>query len=170
MTIEIPSEAPGRWLQALAVLLVVGSGVTSGVFFAFSTFVMAALARLPSWQGLSAMNAISVTAVNPLFMLALFGTALGCLAIIPMSLREASGLPALCLIAAALIYVLAVPGVTMVANVPLNDGLAVFDSTRQDIDVVWPGYLRDWGFWNHVRTVGGLVSTTLFALALVRLK
>lgn len=170
MTIETLSEGHLRGLQALVILLIVGCGATGGVFFAFSTFVMSALARLTSLQGLTAMNAINVTAVTPLFMLLLFGTAAGCLAVLPLSLKALPGLTAFCLILAAFLYIVAVPGVTMAVNVPLNNALAAFDSTRQDIDVVWPAYLRDWGVWNHVRTFGGLVSAALFALVLTRLK
>ena len=36
---------------------------------------MSALARLQPAQGIAAMQAINITAINPLFMLALFGTA-----------------------------------------------------------------------------------------------
>lgn len=42
----------------LTVLGVLGTGVTAGVFCAFSTFVMRGLAALPPAQGVAAMNAI----------------------------------------------------------------------------------------------------------------
>lgn len=58
----------------------------------------------------------------------------------------------------------------MAMNVPLNNALAVFDSARHNVDAVWPAYLRDWSFWNHFRTAGGLASAFLFAVALSRLK
>lgn len=170
MSIEALSVTNVRWLPLACVLLAVGSGAAGGVFFAFSTFVMPALARLPSVQGVAAMNAISVTAVTPLFMLLLFGVAVGCLAVLPLGWKALPTLPALCVVAGALVYLLAVIGVTMVMNVPLNNALAAFDASRQSVDAVWPAYLRDWGFWNHVRTVGGLSSALLFALALARLK
>ena len=56
--------------------------MVAGVFFAFSAFVMRALARLPAPQGIAAMRAINVVAVTPAFMVALFGTALACGALI----------------------------------------------------------------------------------------
>jgi len=52
------------------------------VFFAFSNFVMPALARLPAAGGIAAMNSISITVITPLFMTALFGTGLICLVLI----------------------------------------------------------------------------------------
>jgi uncharacterized membrane protein len=53
----------------------VSAAAMGGVFFAFSTFVMAALGRLPPAQGMAAMQEINRTAPTPWFMVPLFGTA-----------------------------------------------------------------------------------------------
>ena len=63
--------------QRVKVAAAVGAGTAGGVFFAFSTFVMRALDRLPPAHSLAAMQAINKDAPNPLFMAALFGTAAG---------------------------------------------------------------------------------------------
>lgn len=55
-----------------------GCGVAGGAFFAFSTFIMRALARLPAPQGIAAMQSINVVVITPLFMMALFGTGAAC--------------------------------------------------------------------------------------------
>lgn len=57
----------------------IGCGLVGGAFFAFSSFVMSALARLPTPSGIAAMQAINLAAITPLFMLALFGTGVACL-------------------------------------------------------------------------------------------
>ena len=62
------------WLGSLAIASAVGSALAAGVFFAFSTFVMPALARMQPREGLAAMQAINVAAVNPWLMTLLFGT------------------------------------------------------------------------------------------------
>ena len=64
----------------LTFISAIGCGLVGGVFFAFSTFVMQGLGRLPAPQGAAAMQAINVTAVTPVFMAALFGTAAVCIA------------------------------------------------------------------------------------------
>ena len=64
-----------RW-KIFAVALSSAMTAVSGVFFAFSNFVMAALGRIPAAEGMRAMQEINVTVINPLFMGALFGTAL----------------------------------------------------------------------------------------------
>jgi uncharacterized membrane protein len=68
-----------RYLFYLTFTAAIGCGLVAGVFFAFSTFVMPALARLQPAQGIAAMQSINITAINPLFMLALLGTAVACL-------------------------------------------------------------------------------------------
>jgi hypothetical protein len=60
--------------KTLTMITAVGAGVAGGVFFAFSTFVMPALHRLPKPQGMAAMQSINKAAPNPLFMAVLFGT------------------------------------------------------------------------------------------------
>jgi hypothetical protein len=52
------------WLVVLAFAGALGSGLMAGAFFAFSTFVMRALARLPAAEGIAAMQSINVAAIN----------------------------------------------------------------------------------------------------------
>lgn len=84
------------FLIVLALLAALGCGLVGGAFFAFSSFVMPALGRLPGAEGIAAMQAINILAVTPAFMAALFGTAAVCL-----GLGAASSLAASALLAAA---------------------------------------------------------------------
>jgi uncharacterized membrane protein len=52
-------------LITLKLLVCIGAGIIGGVFFAFSVFVMKALAALPPHQGIGAMQRINVTVLNP---------------------------------------------------------------------------------------------------------
>ena len=63
---------------ALKLLAALGCGLMAGVFFAFSAFVMNALARLPAAAGIAAMQSINITVINPLFMTVFLGTAANC--------------------------------------------------------------------------------------------
>jgi uncharacterized membrane protein len=60
-------------LLVLSLLTALGAGLVAGAFFAFSTFVMAALGRVPAHEGIRAMQQINITVINPWFMTALFG-------------------------------------------------------------------------------------------------
>lgn len=50
---------------AVTLIAALGCGLVAGVFFAFSSFVMPALKRLPPAQGISAMQSINRLAVAP---------------------------------------------------------------------------------------------------------
>jgi uncharacterized membrane protein len=66
----------------------------------------------------------------------------------------------------SLLYVIGTFLVTMVCNVPLNDALAVADPTSGDGARLWAGYLTNWTFWNHVRTVAALAAAALLTKSL----
>lgn len=131
----------------------VGSALVGGVFFAFSGFVVPALARLGA--GAAAMQAVNRAAVRPPLMLALFGTAALCV------LAPVLAGPSPLLLTAAGLYLLGTLGVTVAANVPLNDRLAADAGT-------WPDYRVRWTRWNTVRTVAALAASAVFAAALAR--
>jgi uncharacterized membrane protein len=65
------------WVALLTLCSALGSGLMAGVFFAFSTFVMRALARRPFAEGIEAMQEINRTVLNPWFLGVFFGTAGG---------------------------------------------------------------------------------------------
>lgn len=152
-----------RALDDLVLVAAVGSGVTGGIFYAFSTFVMPALARIPPEQGVAAMRQINVTVINPMFMLAFMGTALVCLILAGGALFWWGGLSGKLILAASLIYLVGCLAVTMALNVPLNDALARADAA--ELLKLWPRYLRDWTLWNHVRTAAPIAATALFMVA-----
>src|SRR4030095_1053439 len=82
-----------------------GCGLNGGVFFAFSAFVMKALARLAPAHGIAAMQSINVVAVTPVFMTALFGTGAVCVvAAVAALLRWGDG-RAVWLLVGGLLYV-----------------------------------------------------------------
>ena len=65
-----------------------GSALISGIFFAFSNFIMKALQRVPSPEGLLAMQTINVTVLNRGFLGVFMGTALICLILAVISITE----------------------------------------------------------------------------------
>ena len=153
-----------RTILALTFAAAIGSGIVGGIFYAFSSFVMAALGRLPSAQGAAAMNAINVTVINPTFMMAFMGTTLVCLVLAGGSLFWWGRTGATLSLAARLIYIVGCFGVTMVCNVPLNDQLAAVASAQEP--ALWSRYLDVWTAWNHVRTLASITSALLFSAAL----
>jgi uncharacterized membrane protein len=150
----------------VALVSALGAGLNAGVFFAFSTFVMPALGRLPAPQGIAAMQSINVKAINPWFMSALFGTAVVSLAAAVAALVDLGETYAPYLLAGGILYVLGAIAVTMVFNVPRNTTLAELDPASAEAAEYWPRYLTEWTRWNHVRTVAPLVAAGLETVAI----
>jgi len=143
----------------------IGSGLVAGIFFAFSTFVMAGLARLPASQGVAAMNHINVTVINPAFMTAFMGMTGLSLALGIGALFWWSEPGAKLVFAASLLYFFGCFGVTMVFNVPLNNRLASVSVAESA--ALWARYLKVWTMWNHVRTIAPMLASALFVAAQV---
>ena len=157
-----------QWLFGLTLASALGSGLMAGVFFAFSTFVMRALSRLPANQGIAAMQSINVAVINPVFLGVFLGTAVACAIAIIEALLHWSAPGSACLLAGGALYVVGTFLVTMLFNVPLNDALAKVTPEDPDGPGRWSFYLRRWTAWNHVRTLAALAATGLFAIALCR--
>jgi uncharacterized membrane protein len=151
---------------ALVVAGVVATGLVAGVFCGFSTFVMRGLAALPPAQGVAAMNAINVAAVAPAFMILFLGSAVLCavIAVVTFVLWPDDGKVELLLGSA--LYLFGAFGLTVVANVPRNETLQRLDPGTTEAAAYWPAYLREWTFWNHLRTVASAAAALVYALAL----
>lgn len=152
-------------LFALTLAAVLGSGLIAGVFFAFSTFVMRALARLPAGEGIAAMQAINVAVINPLFLGVFLGTgALSVAAIVAAWMRW--GRPGTAyLLAGGLLYLFGTFFVTILGNVPLNNSLAALAPADPEGARLWTDYVSRWTAWNHIRTAAALLAAGSFALA-----
>jgi uncharacterized membrane protein len=155
-----------RSVFTLTFAAALGSGLVAGVFFAFSSFVMPALGRLPPDQGLAAMQSVNVTVIAPGFMLALFGTAVIALMLGIGAIARWGQTGPMLILAASALYLIGCIGVTMGGNVPLNDAMAAVQAGSADGVTVWARYLRDWTFWNHVRMAASVGTCALYIAAL----
>jgi uncharacterized membrane protein len=153
-------------LFALTLIAALGCGLIAGVFFAFSTFVMRGLARLPSPQGIAAMQSINVTAITPTFMVALFGTALVCVALAVTALFMLDEDFAVYVLVGGALYPVGTIGVTMAFNVPRNNALAAADPDSPEAATLWNRYVAEWTAWNHVRGAAALGAAASLAIAL----
>src|SRR4030065_800470 len=113
-----------QWLFALTLFAALGCGLVAGVFFAFSTFVMKALARLPSGEGIAAMQSINVVVLNPWFLGAFLGTAAACVLALISTLLRWHEPGAIYLFIGSVLYLVGSLLVTIVFNVPRNEALA----------------------------------------------
>ena len=158
----------GTTVEVLTIVALLGSALVAGIFFAFSSFVLPALARMPADRAMAAMQSINITAVRPAFMSALFGTALIAVALMVIGLRCHGTGYRVPLLVGGLLYLVGVIGLTMFWHVPLNDELAVLDPSLPGSASVWGRYLSQWGAVNQLRWIAPLGSAVAFQVALRR--
>jgi uncharacterized membrane protein len=154
------------WLRALTVVGAVSTGPMAGVFLAFSTAVMPALARLDGERGCETMQRINKAIVNPLFLVVFLGCGLVGAALAVSSiwtwdqagagLRLAGGLLAF---GGGLVF-------TAVYHVPRNNALDAVGCGTPEAVAEWARYLREWVPANHVRGLACTLSLVLLLLAL----
>jgi uncharacterized membrane protein len=153
-------------LALLSLSTCVGAGLIAGVFFAFSAFIMKALAELPTEQGIAAMQRINVVVLNRSFLGVFVGTALLAVTCVATAFASLGSMASVWLLAGGASYIVGSFGVTTVFNVPRNQRLARLDARSMEAAAYWPVYIRKWLFWNHVRTTASAVSAACAALAL----
>ena len=145
-----------------------GSALVGGIFFAFSSFIMKALARVPTAEGIGAMQSINVVVLNPSFLGAFIGTAVLSLGAGGLALAGWGRPSASFFLGGALFYLVGTFGVTAFGNIPLNNRLAAVSATDPGARDVWEHYLGRWTRWNHVRMVAAMAAALLYSLGLMQ--
>ncbi|WP_394822197.1 DUF1772 domain-containing protein [Pendulispora albinea] len=137
----------------------------AGVFFAFSTFVMAGLGSVQPARGIAAMQGINQQAPTAWFMTALFGTALLCTILGVRSGLHLGEAGAVYRVAGCAMYLVAIV-LTIVYHVPRNGALAALDPASAEAATYWQYYLTNWTAWNHLRTIASFGAAILLTLGL----
>lgn len=142
-------------------------GLIGGVFYAFSTFIMKALGRIPAEAGIAAMQTINITVITPWFLGPFLLAAVACLIVMVAALLRWHGIDSLLLLGGGTLYLLGCMGVTFAFNIPRNNALAPLAPADPASATYWAEYLSSWTFWNSVRTAAALGAAALLIIALV---
>ena len=157
------------WALYLCTFLALWAMLTGGVFKAFSEFVMSGLAQAAPASGIAAMQGINRTVLRTEFVFAIL--ALG--AITPgfalYAFLALDSTAAALIVAAAAVYLPSTLFMTMLGNVPMNNRLDRVDAASAEGAEYWAHYVRRWTALNHFRTLGCIVTGTLYALAALEL-
>jgi uncharacterized membrane protein len=154
------------FLFVLTLVTALGCALSAGAMFAFSSFVMQALGRLPPARGIEAMQSINVLAVTPAFMTAVFGTAVACAVLAVWGIFTLDEDYGVYLLIGGVLYLGGTIGVTMAYNVPRNNALAAVDPDSAEGAELWSRYLTEWTRANHLRVAAGLAAAALLTIAL----
>ncbi|WP_189643730.1 anthrone oxygenase family protein [Deinococcus piscis] len=133
----------------------------AGTFFGFSSFIMPALQRLPSHQGVASMQSINLVVLKSSFMPVFMGTALVSAVLLVVLARSWRESGVLFVLIGSSLYLVGVFGVTVAVNVPLNEALARVTLGRTEPDGEWVRFLEGWLPANHLRAAAGGVAASL---------
>lgn len=147
------------------------TGLMAGLFYAFSFSVVLGLGKLPDADYIRAFQSINREIQNPIFLSCFMGIVL----LLPLSTYMHYSKPATpqfwLLLAATLIYVIGVFGVTVAGNIPLNNAIDTFklDSASADaITAQRTAFESKWNNLNMARTVASTLTLLLSVLACLR--
>lgn len=157
-----------RTYTALTYVAALGSATAGGTLFAFSTFVMKGLGRLPAPQGLAAMQSINMTATHPGVFAVLFGTTAASVPLAIHAFRDPGEVARPLLLVGSALYLIGTFAVTGAYHVPRNESLAKVDPASAAAPALWSKYVDDWTRMNHVRTAAGLAAAACFIAALAQ--
>lgn len=143
------------------------SGLVGGVFYAFSTFVMAGLERLPPAEGIAAMQSINVTALRPGLMIPFFGTLIAAVAVGVVGVVNWGDPASPWMLAGAVSYAIGTFAMTVGYHVPRNNLLAATAAMSLEAPAVWDRYRAQWTRWNHLRTASSMATAATLTVALV---
>ena len=153
------------WEVALVIAGLVGAAVSGGAFFAFSNFVMPALAKLQPGDGAAAMQAINVAAPTPTFVAAIASAGLFGMPVVVTNLDRLDE-AAVRYVAVGAVLSIGSFLITVAGNVPRNNAHDAIDADSPTGQSYWGHYLRSWTRLNTLHTLTSLASVATYAMAL----
>jgi uncharacterized membrane protein len=154
-----------NWIVYVCLALGLSSALVAGVFQAFSDFIMRGLVLAEAQGGIESMQHINTTVLRSVFLVTFLALVPTTLILAVYAMFKLSGVGQVLIVAAAIIYLVTVFGVTIFGNVPMNERLATLTYTSVEANAYWSTYGRVWTAWNHVRTIGAAAAAICFLLA-----
>lgn len=142
------------------------TALIAGLLYAYTCSVNLGLGRLKDEEYLKAMQSINAAIVNPLFMLSFLGAPIFLLLAMFLNFSQLGRFTFL--LAAFIVYIIGVLGITFARNVPLNNRLAEFDISSASLEEiaktrVW--YEKPWNRWHTIRTIAATIAVALIFIA-----
>jgi uncharacterized membrane protein len=138
--------------------------------YAYSCSVNTGLKNLADPAYLHAMQSINIAIQNPLFFISFMGL----LVIFPVTAFKyyhAGANTTFCLIlASGVIYFVAVFGITMLGNVPLNETLAKFnidEASLKEVASMRQRFEKPWNTFHTIRTIASIISFSFSILSAI---
>jgi len=154
----------------LCEIALLATALVSGIFLAFSDFIMKSLAAANPAGGIESMQIINRKVFKTIFMTLFMGMAALSPMLIIYAYFQVSGAAAGWIIAGGALYFIGVFAVTVFFNVPMNKHLALLDFACSDAEKYWMHtYVPLWTFWNSVRATAAGVAAICFLFACINM-
>lgn len=158
-----------EWVIWGILALSLAIGLVSGVFLAFSDFVMPSLLASKPAAGSEAMQVINRKVYASVFIVLLVGMIPVTALVSVLAYFYLSGPAATWLMAGGALYFVGVFLASMFGNIPMNRRLEAMPQGGTAAQTYWPAYVRGWQIWNHLRTVSSFATMACYAIAAVLL-
>ena len=145
---------------------VVLTGLSAGLFYAWSVSVIPGTQRIVDSTYLETMQSINRAILNPRFFLIFFGS-LVFLGLGSIYEFHTSKLAFAFMLAASIFYLLGTVGVTGLGNVPLNNQLDALDLTRISTEKVTEFRRYYESNWNRLHLIRTVFAVLAFALSVM---
>jgi len=158
-------------LFAFGHLSLLATGAIFGFFYAWVCSTMWGLDAADPSVAIAAMQAMNASVRNIVFAPAFFGTP-GVLLVTAMLARQSRRrVSARAFLAATLVYLFGGLVLTIIVNVPMNEGLATvrLPLDPDEAEAAWSAYSERWQAWNVVRTCASGLALLLTGYGLARL-
>ncbi len=142
-----------------------------GLLYGYACSVNPGLNKLSDSGYLKGMQSINKEILNPFFFISFMGTPV----ILPVtawySKSHASPACFYLLLAATLVYIAGVIGVTAFGNIPLNNALAKFNVTNATAETLLhqrKAFETSWNSYHLLRTIFSIIVTSLTIVAAIK--
>ncbi|WP_276484304.1 DUF1772 domain-containing protein [Paraflavitalea pollutisoli] len=152
---------PTRMTMILLVAATLATSLAAGLFYAYTCSVNPGLSRLSDTAYLEAMQSINRAILNPVFFLSFIGAAILLPLAVYFTWRPHPTDTTWWFMAAAILYLIGVFGVTIAGNVPLNEALDrinIAASTPAELGQHRQAFEPAWTRYHNIRTIANLLS------------
>jgi uncharacterized membrane protein len=155
-------------IQILTVLL---TGLLAGLLYGYDCSVIDGLGNLSDKEYLNAFQSINKAIQNPYFFISLMGSMFTLPVATWLSYKSGSSVSFYFLLAAAIVYITGVFGITAFGNVPLNNLLEQFDISKASIEAIREirqKFESSWNMLHHLRTYAAILAFLLTIISLFK--
>lgn len=156
------------WFFGLLQFSVIASALVSGIFLAFSDFIMKSLNTAQTAAGVEVMQVINREVWGTVFMFLLKGMSVLSPLLVAYAYFQVEGIASVFIMAGGVIYFIGVLIVSLVFNIPMNDNLEAKEHTSIEAATYWKStYVSRWSYWNYVRAISAAVAAFCYLFACV---